>query len=249
MKKIFAIGGGEIGRPGHSIETTAIDKEIIRQSGKKRPNLLFIPTASKDSEGYIATVQNYFGKKLGCKIDNLLTVDESPSTNIIRNKILNSDIVYVGGGNTLYMMRQWKKLGIDKVLIEAYNKGVVMSGLSAGAICWFKYGTSDSRMMTDPKFKDYIKVSGLNIINVILSPHHLTEKKRKPGLIKIIKKFGGIGLALDDYSAIEIIDDKFKIITSKPQAKAYRVFILDGKLNYKEIPKNKFFDITKLTTK
>ena len=248
MKKLFAIGGGEIGRPGYPIETTAIDKEIIKQSGKKSPRLLFIPTASKDAGGYIQTVQNYFGKKLGCKVDTLLTVNEAPSLNTIKSKILKADIIYVGGGNTLFMMKQWRKLGVDRVLIEAYNKGIIMSGLSAGAICWFKYGLSDSRII-EGQSQNYIRVSGLGIFNITLSPHHIREKSRKPGLIKLIKKYGGIGLALDDYSAIEVIDDKFKIITSKPQAKAYKVFILDGKLNYKELPKNKFLEMKWLTTK
>ena len=248
MKKLFAIGGGEIGRPGYPIETTAIDKEIIKQSGKKDPKLLFIPTASKDAEGYIQTVQNYFGKKLGCKVDTLLTVNETPSLNTIKSKILNADIIYVGGGNTLFMMKQWRKFGIDKILTEAYNKGIIMSGLSAGAICWFKYGLSDSRII-EGQSQNYIRVSGLGIFNITFSPHHIREKNRKLGLIKLIKKYGGIGLALDDYSAIEVIDDKFRIITSKSEAKAYKVFMLNGKLNYMEITKNKFLDLNWLTKK
>jgi dipeptidase E len=247
MTKLFAIGGGEIGRPGQPIETAAIDKEIIKQSGKKHPKLLFIPTASKDSAGYISTVQNYFGKKLGCNVDVLLTVNEKPSLRKIREKIITADIIYVGGGNTLYMINKWKSLSIDKLLWEAYQRGTVMSGLSAGAICWFKYGTSDSRMMTNPTFKNYIRVSGLNWFNLTLSPHHIREKKRKLGLIKQIKKYGGVGLALDDYSAIEIIDNTFRIITSKPIAKAHKVYIKNKKVVYEEIKENMFFSIDFLT--
>ena len=71
MKKIVAIGGGEIGSPGCLIETTKIDKEIIRLSGKKRPRVLFIPTASSDSDGYFETVKKHFGKRLGCEVDVL----------------------------------------------------------------------------------------------------------------------------------------------------------------------------------
>jgi dipeptidase E len=246
MPKLIAIGGGEIGRPGKPIETLAIDKEIIKQSGKKHPKLLFIGTATKDWESYPETVKKYFGKKLGCEVDVLLTVKEKPSLKTIKDKILGTDIVYVGGGNTLFMIRKWKQLGIDKVLLEAYKKGVIMSGLSAGANCWFAYCTSDSRMITDPTFKDYIRVKGLGWYNIIISPHHITEKKRKPGLIKQIKRHGGIGLALDDFTALEIIDDKFRIIVSKPQAKAYKVYKKNGKVLYEEIPKNKFYPLAAL---
>ena len=79
MRKIVAIGGGEIGRPGFPIETLAIDKQIIASSGKKHPKLLFIPTASGDSEGYVQVVQKYFGKKLGCKVDTLYLVKQKIS--------------------------------------------------------------------------------------------------------------------------------------------------------------------------
>jgi dipeptidase E len=72
MKKIVAIGGGEIGKPGYPVETTKIDKEILRLTGKKSPRLLFIPTASDDSELYFETVKKHFGKRLGCTTDVLL---------------------------------------------------------------------------------------------------------------------------------------------------------------------------------
>jgi len=144
MKKIVAIGGGEIGRPEHSIETLKIDREIIRLSGKKQPKFLFIPTASIDAGDYVKVVNSYFGKKLGCAIDVLYLVNRKTSYQEIKNKILNSDIIYVGGGNTLKMLKLWRKLGVDKILAVAYKKGIVLSGVSAGAICWFKYGHSDS---------------------------------------------------------------------------------------------------------
>ena len=76
MGKIIAIGGGEIGRPGKPIETLEIDKEIIRLTGKKNPQLLFIPTASSDSEGYVSTVREHFSGRLACNIDLLLLMTE-----------------------------------------------------------------------------------------------------------------------------------------------------------------------------
>jgi dipeptidase E len=101
MGKIIAICGGEIGRPGTKVETNAIDKEIIKLSGKKNPLLLFIPTASSDSESYYEVVKKHFGKKLGCRTDVLYLIKDKNTKTEIRNKILSADIIYVGGGDTL----------------------------------------------------------------------------------------------------------------------------------------------------
>ncbi|MEK7354130.1 MAG: Type 1 glutamine amidotransferase-like domain-containing protein, partial [Chloroflexota bacterium] len=170
MGKIVAIGGGEIGRPGHPIETTEIDEEIIRLSGKSKPRLLFIPTAGSDSETYYEAVRNHFGG-MSCKVDVLYMLANKPSKKEIEDKIFSSDIIYVGGGNTLKMMIAWRKLGVDVILAEAYRRDIVLSGVSAGAICWFRYGSSDSRKFANPD-AGLIKISGLNFINALCCPHY-----------------------------------------------------------------------------
>lgn len=223
MKKIIAIGGGEIGRRKFPMDIIKIDKEIIRLSGKKMPKLLFIPTASSDSAGYIEVVEKYFGKKLGCKIDVLYLINNKFSKKEIADKILRSDIVYVGGGNTLKMMKIWEKTGVDKILIKAYNKGIVMSGLSAGSICWFKYGNSDSRKFANPK-ANLIKVAGLGFIKALHCPHYDIEVYRKADLKKMMKKTSGVAIAIDNCCAIEVIDNKYRIIASKKSANAYKVY-------------------------
>jgi len=124
--------------------TASLDRETIRLSNKKNPKLLFIPTASSDSERYWKRVQEYFGKFLKCRTDILLLIREQPSKEQIREKILSADIIYVGGGNTLQMMRVWCRLGVDKLIKSAYENGTVLSGISAASICWFDSGHSDS---------------------------------------------------------------------------------------------------------
>lgn len=223
MKKIVAIGGGEIGRPGYPVETALIDKEIIKLTSKKSPKLLLIPTASSDSKSYYETVKKYFGKRLGCKTDVLYLIKEKPSKKKIENKILKADIVYGGGGNTLKMMKIWRKTGVDKILIKAYKKGIVMSGLSAGSICWFKYGNSDSRKFANPN-ADLIKVAGLGLINALNCPHYNIEAYRKADLKKMMKKTSGVAIAMDNCCAIEVVDDKYRIIASKKSANAYKVY-------------------------
>jgi dipeptidase E len=227
MRKIVALGGGEIGRQGYPVETTSIDMEIVRLSRKKLPKLLFIPTASSDSEEYYDVVKEHFGKRIGCETDVLYLIREKPGIKEIENKILNSDIVYVGGGNTLLMMRVWRQLGVDKVLRQAYERGIVLSGLSAGAICWFRWGYSDSRKFANPDAR-FIKVSGLGFINALYCPHYDIEKDRKTGLKKLMEKVPGVALAFDNCCAIEIIDENYKIICSKPSVNAYKVYWSKG---------------------
>lgn len=218
--KIVAIGGGEIGRPGKPVETTRIDKEIIALSGKKKPKVLFIPTASNDWPGYVDIVKKHFGKRLGCKVDSLLLWNQKISKRKIREKILSADIVYVGGGNTLKMLQLWKKLGVDTMLKEAGEKGIVLSGLSAGAVCWFKEANSDSKKMIDPK-ADYIKIRCLNFVPLFLCPHFDKERDRKPSLKRMLKKSKGVAVAVDNCAALEILGDSYRVITSKPKASVY----------------------------
>ena len=240
MGKIVAIGGGEIGRRVNVVETTAIDREIIRLSGKSRPKLLFIPTASSDSETYYEAITRHFGVSLGCQTDVLYLLSNKLSGKEIEEKILSSDIIYVGGGNTLKMMKAWRKLGVDAALEEAYRRNIVLSGLSAGAICWFKHGSSDSRKFTNPE-AGLIKVSGLNFVSTLCCPHYHAEEDRIPHLKELMRKTTGVAIALDNCCAIEIVDDKYRIITSSSDANAYKVYYKKGEFHEEAIEKRKEF--------
>ena len=231
--KIVAIGGGEIGRPGYAVETTEIDREIIHLSGKNNPRVLFIPTASGDSDGYVEVFNKHFGKRLGCKTDVLYLIKEKLSKKEITEKIFNADIVYVGGGNTAKMMKVWRKTGVDKILKEAGKKGIVLSGLSAGSMCWFKNGLSDSRKFNNPN-AGMIKVSGIGLVNALHCPHYDVESHRKEALKEMMKKTPGVAIAIDNCCAIEIVDDTYRIINSKKGAKAYRVYWKNRKF-YQEV--------------
>lgn len=240
MGKIVALGGGEIGRPGYPVETTKIDKETILLTGKKNPRLLFIPTASSDSESYYEVIKQHFGQRLGCKTDVLYLTKNKPGKKIIEDKILSADIIYVGGGDTLKMMKIWRKNGVDKLIKKAYEKGVVLSGLSAGSICWFKWGSSDSRRMAIPD-ADLIKVSGLGLINALHCPHYDFDKTRKPDLKKRMAKTPGVAIAIDNCCAMEIVDGKYRIIDAKLSANSYKVYWKHNKYHAEVIRKEKGF--------
>jgi dipeptidase E len=238
-RTIVAIGGGEIRTRG----TAAIDREIIRISNRKNPKLLFIPTASSDSERYWKHVQDYFGEFLKCKTDVLFLIKERPSKEQIRRKILAADIIYVGGGNTLLMMRLWRRLGVDKLLVSAYENGTVLSGISAGSICWFDSGHSDSMSFYNPRKWKYINVKGLGLINGIHCPHYNGMTRgipRRKHFRDMIRKTGGIGIAIENNCAIEFIDGRsYKVIRSKSYSRAYRLYKSGGEVVAEQIRQRK----------
>jgi dipeptidase E len=226
--KIVAIGGGEIGRPGTSIETEAIDREIIKLSNKQNPTLLFLPTASHDSDDYVEVVQKYFGGRLGCNVHTLRLWNDNLSLTEMETMILSADIIYVGGGNTREMIDLWQKKGLDKLLKQAGDEGIVLSGLSAGAVCWFKESNSDSEKIMDPD-ADYIKIDCLNFVPLFVCPHFDMEKDREPSLKKMLEDAGGAAIAIDNCAALKIIDNTYQVIRSKPGASAYLCFWERGK--------------------
>ncbi|MBI1895904.1 MAG: Type 1 glutamine amidotransferase-like domain-containing protein [Acidobacteria bacterium] len=205
-----------------------IDREIIRLSNKQHPKMLFIPTASSDSGRYCTRFAEYFGKFLKCKTDVLFLIDAPPSAQDIERKIFLADIVYVGGGNTLNMMRVWRRLGVDKLLRAAYEHGIVLAGISAGAICWFDSGHSDSMSFYDPRNWKYINVKGLGLINAVHCPHYNSMTRgvpRRRAFREMIHKIGGTGIALENNCAMEFIDNRlYRVISSKSYSRAYRVY-------------------------
>lgn len=244
MKKIITIGGGSLKDNLH------INKEIVKLTGKKKPKLLFIPTASSDEAKYVEAIEKNF-KALGCSVKNLLLLSQKYSKEELKNLILGADIIYVGGGNTLMMMRKWRRLGIDKLLKKAWKKGAVMCGSSAGSICWYESGHSDSMYYYNPKKWDYIRVHGLNFIPFINCPHYDSQtgrKKRKNDFKRMMKKYPGqIGITCDDSVAIEYLGDKFRVLSNQKTSHAYRVYWKEGKF-YEEKLENtsKFLPMKKL---
>ncbi len=239
MGKIVAIGGGEIGRPGTEVETLEIDREIIRLSGKQRPKLLFIPTATSDAESYCDVVREHFGGRLGCEVDILYLLGNKPTKKEIEEKVLGADIVYVGGGNTNKMLRAWRRYEVDGVLLKAYENGIVLSGLSAGAICWFRYG-SNAGKGNNPG-GSMTKIRGLGIIKALGCPHYNFQPEIKGHLKTLMSKTPGVAVALDDGAALECTNGKYRIITSKSTANAYKVYWKDGKYHEEIIEKSNVF--------
>jgi len=174
-KNIIAIGGGGFGR---SLGSLKIEKYIISLISKERPKICFIPTASGDSSLYKLNFYRAFSK-LDCITSH---IDFFSRTENIEEKVLSQDIIYVGGGNTKSMLAVWKEWNLDNILQNAYEKGIVMSGVSAGAICWFEKGITDSFA------KELNILDCLGIVDGIACPHFDEEKEREPYVNDVIQR-------------------------------------------------------------
>ena len=172
MGKIVAIGG--ITPP---LTLDLIDEEIIRLTNKKNPKILYIPTAGGDDLNYCEFFRGIYEGKFSCELEILFLVRETPTENQIREKVFSSDIVYVEGGSISRLIDYFKKFNMDKILKEAYEKGIVLAGKSAGALCWGRYyfdcvNTEDFQI---DGFNDYIEVQCLNFLEFIICPHYNFE--------------------------------------------------------------------------
>ena len=135
---IVALGGG-----GFSMEpdNPLLDRYILGLTGKTRPRICFLPTASGDADGLIVKFYTAFGAER-CQPVHLALFRRTVSD--IRSLLLSQDVIYVGGGNTINMLAIWRAHGVDEILAEAWREGVVLAGLSAGSLCWYESGVTDS---------------------------------------------------------------------------------------------------------
>lgn len=169
-KYLIAIGGGEI----KSKTTLKIDEYIANlaklHAGEKRANALFFGTASHDSMPYFNSFRKTYTSVFDIKAEVGLLVYGEMDMQKIKDKIDAADCIYVGGGDTVFMLDLWKKKGVDKLLIDAYNQGKIICGLSAGAICWFSDMYTDYEIMRGQS-ASYSLHKGLGIINGLITPH------------------------------------------------------------------------------
>ena len=137
LRQIIPIGGGGFYRDPENLE---LEKYIIRQSGAASARVAFMPTASGEPDHYVASFYAAF-LKLGCRPSVLTFFKRTPE---LRSFLLNQDVIYVGGGNTKSLLAVWRDWGVAEILHEAWQSGIVLTGVSAGAICWFEQGLTDS---------------------------------------------------------------------------------------------------------
>jgi dipeptidase E len=216
-RQIIAMGGG-----GFSMEpeNPALDHYILRQARVANPKVCFVPTASGDAVRYVANFYRAY-RQLECIPSHLTFFERTPD---LRSLILEQDVIYVGGGNTKSMLAVWREWGFDVILREAWENGIVLAGISAGAICWFEQGITDS-------FADELKVMDcLGFLKGSCCPHFDGEAERRPAFHKLL--LGNRikpGYALDDCAAVHFTgDDVGRAVISRAQAHVYRMHVVNG---------------------
>lgn len=203
---------------------------VAELTNKQDPKICYLPTASADNENNI----KYWGnicKSIGIEpIVLKIWVSSSPLNKSFEEIILNMDAIVVGGGNTLNMLGIWKAQGIDKILEKALKSGIILSGGSAGSICWFQNGISDSRPV------NLSSVDGLGYLSYSNCPHYSNESRKELYHQLIIDKKIPFGYACDDLAGILFKNGKpVEFVSQSDKHNSYFVQTLKGTLEAKKI--------------
>ena len=223
-KKIIAIGGGGF---THQLDTS-LDQFVIDQSKKTKNKIGFLATASKDDENKI----NLFYKRYKNTRSELSHFNLTSALDGFSEWIINKDIIYIGGGNTVFMLNIWKKNKLESIFKNAYEKGIILSGVSAGAVCWFDWILSDS---AGPGFNP---LRGINLISGSCTPHSSNFERINQFELDIKNNKLPQGIAIDDGVAVVFIDGKPTEVYSS--RKNHTAYFLDKnkKINLEEYIKN-----------
>ncbi len=204
-RQIIALGGAGFSSDS---DNPRMENYILSQSNKENPKICFIPTASGDAETYIQSFYSAYEKK-NCFPSHLSLF--RGHTEHIEEFILEQDILYVGGGNTKNMLTLWREWRLDQIIRKAYQNGTILSGVSAGSICWFEQGLTDSIP------NQLTKLECLGFLEGSNCPHFDGEPERQEVYRKMIQS-GEMkpGIACDDGVALHFIDEKLeKIVASQ----------------------------------
>ncbi len=232
MKKtIVAIGGGEI----RNKTTLKIDEYVAflakERAGEKRANALFIGTASHDSMPYFNSFRKTYTSVFDIKAEVALIVYGEMDMNKIAGKVEAADCIYIGGGDTVFMLEKWKQTGLDNLILKAYEQGKIICGLSAGAICWFTDMYTDYEIMRGQS-SNYVMKKGLGVLNGTMCPH-FNEREQdftKAMIDNDIKN----AYAVENDSALIFVNGAFERSISAG-GKAYLLTQENGKITKEEL--------------
>jgi dipeptidase E len=205
-------------------KTHPIVDYLLELAGKPRPRVCFVPTATGDSP---ATLVAMYSRFPAARAERTQLELFSRTVKDIRALLLEQDIIYVGGGNTVNLLAVWRAHGVDKVMREAWENGVILTGGSAGSLCWFECGTTDSFDLFELARLD----DGLGFLPGSHCPHYDGEPQRRPFYHSLIASGLPGGIAIDDdaavrYNGVEVAE----VVSARADATAYRVEKIDNEV-------------------
>lgn len=221
MGRIVAIAGGNLS------STREINIHTIKLTNCTNPNILFIGTASHDDEGYIESITKEFSF-LNYEVRTLCLCTRKYSNKDIDSFLSWADIIYVGGGNTIFMMQIWKQHRLDEKLKKIYeNDSAVLTGISAGAICWFNCGHSDSKSFRKEETWNFCWANEmLDFFHIAYCPHYNGDGRHS--FDEMLAQKNIPGLAMEDDTAFVENNGKQYFIRSNPNANAYNIQYING---------------------
>ncbi|HNT75642.1 MAG TPA: peptidase E [Anaerolineae bacterium] len=225
-RHIIAMGHGGFSMDADNL---VLDQYICTQTGKARPKVCFLPQASGEAAEYI--IKFYKAFTTLDAVPSHLSLFRPPTADL-ESFLLEKDAIYVGGGNTKSMLALWRVWGLDAILRKAWQQGVILAGLSAGAICWFEQGSTDSvpGRLSALECLGYLKGS--------CCPHYDGEAERRPTYQQMVAA-GEIlpGYGIDEGAAMHFRDDELHaVVASHPNVAAYAVEVMDGVVQEKALP-------------
>jgi peptidase E len=218
---VFAMGGG-----GFAMEPTnpLLDDFVLHLAPAKVPRILFLPTASGDTNAQINAFKARFADRM-CVPEHLSLFRLREARRSLRETVLSQEIIYVGGGSMRNLLAIWQAHGLDRLLLEAWRRGTVLAGLSAGAMCWFEGGVTCSSGRPGP-------IEGLGLLEGSLTVHADGEPERLPAWLAAVRD--GVlpgGWALDDGVGLLFRGRRpTRLVGSRPGAAALRVDAIAGEL-------------------
>jgi dipeptidase E len=214
-RQIVAFGGFALGDEDHR----GLESELLRMTNKERPRVCFLPTASADDADYTVIFYEAFSGRA----DPTHVVFHPWPPKDLRERIVGSDLVFVGGGNTANMLAIWRVHGVDKMLREAWEAGAILCGTSAGMICWFEAGVTDSFGPDLHGMRD-----GLGFLPGSACPHYDGEELRRPRYHELVREGFPAGYAAEDDVGLVFHGTQFaEAVSAAPGKRAYRVEVRD----------------------
>ena len=211
-RHVVALGGGGLA----SKEGVQIEDYILGLARRSPPRVCFLPTASGDSAEYVVSFYACFAARR-CRPSHLGLFSRTISD--LRAHLLAQDVIYVGGGNTANMLAVWRTHGVDSALREAWEAGIVLSGVSAGAICWFDAGVTDS---FGPELAPLY--DGLALLPGSACPHYDGEPSRRPTYRRLVGEGFPGGLAVEDEVALHFVGTELvEVVSPRPDGRAFRL--------------------------
>jgi peptidase E len=214
-RHVVAMGGG-----GFSMEADnpRLDDFVLGLSGAARPTVCFLPTAAGDDPRFVGMFHRAFRGRAATTAAITFSRADRP----VAQLLAEADVIYVPGGNTVNALAVWRAQGLDRCLREAWERGAVLAGLSAGAICWFEAGVTDARAL-EPGLSPLTEALGF--LAGSICPHADTEEARRPTFHDLVGR-GVIpdGLALDDFAAVHFVGTELaEAVTSRDGPTVARV--------------------------